>query len=138
MAVVTATDIAVMGMRSQRLRMNLISNNVANAMTTRTPEGGPFRRQIALFEGKLMGSALDESKFGVNVRRIVDDPSPFRNVFEPAHPDANDEGYVSYPNVNLAVEMVNLISAQRAYEANVNVVLAGRQMTNKATEIIQV
>ena len=135
---VSATDIAVSGMRAQRIRMNTIANNVANAQTTRTPEGGPFKRQLAIFRGEQLGSGpLNEDRFGVEVLDVVEDDSPPRYVFDPKHPDANADGIVAYPNVNLPVEMINLISAQRAYEANVDVMLQGRRMTQKALEIIQ-
>lgn len=134
---ITASAIAVSGLKAQRLRMNLIANNVANALTTRTPEGGPFRRQMAIFSGAEGGLTFDPSKFGVRVTRVVGDQSAFRLVFDPGHPDANEEGYVAFPNVNMAVEMVNLISAQRAYEANINVILASRQMGDRAMEIIR-
>jgi flagellar basal-body rod protein FlgC len=134
---ISATDIAVSGMRVQRTRMNLIANNIANVQTTRTPEGGPFRRQLAVFRGEQLGSSLNPDKFGVRIKGIVGDDSPFRPVYDPSHPDANEDGIVLYPNINLAVEMINLLSAQRAYEANVDVITSGRRMEAKAKEIIQ-
>lgn len=134
---ISATEIAVSGLRVQRTRMNLIANNIANVQTTRTPEGGPFRRQLAVFRGEQLGSSLNPDKFGVRIKGIVGDDSPFRQVYDPSHPDANDDGIVLYPNVNLAVEMINLLSAQRAYEANIDVITSGRRMTAKALEIIQ-
>lgn len=135
---IQATDIAVSGLKAQRMRMNLIANNVANAFTTRTPEGGPFRRQLAILRGESVGPSFDAGKMGVSVSRVTRDRSAFRPVFDPGHPDANAEGYVNYPNVRLAVEMVDLISAQRAYEANINVILTSRRMSDAATEIIRV
>jgi len=134
---ISATEIAVSGLRVQRTRMNLIANNIANVQTTRTPGGGPFRRQLAVFRGEQLGSNLNPDKFGVRIKGIVGDDSPFRQVYDPSHPDANDDGIVLYPNVNLAVEMINLLSAQRAYEANIDVITSGRRMTAKALEIIQ-
>lgn len=134
---VSATDIAVSGLKSQRTRMNVIANNIANALTTRTPQGGAFRRQMAVLRGNQIRPNVDPSKFGVRVKRILPDPSPLRQVFEPGHPDAGPEGYVNYPNVDLAVEMVNLVAAQRAYDANVAVVVSGKRMTQKALEILQ-
>ncbi len=134
---ISATDIAVSGMRVQRTRMNIIANNIANVQTTRTPEGGPFRRQLAVFRGEQLGSNLNPDKFGVRIKGIVGDDSPFRPVYDPSHPDANEDGIVLYPNINLAVEMINLLSAQRAYEANIDVITSGRRMEAKAMEIIQ-
>lgn len=130
-------EIAVSGLKAQRLRMNVIANNIANASTTRTETGEPFRRQMALFRGDQVSPRVDTRRFGVRVPRIQDDPSPFRSVYEPNHPEANEDGYVAYPNVDLAVEMVNLVSAQRAYEANIAVIASGGQMHNRALEILQ-
>ncbi len=134
---ISATAIAVTGLRAQRTRMNVIANNIANALTTRTPEGGPFRRQIAIFRGEQLSPRLNPDDFGVWVKEVVNDMSPFRTVYDPSHPDANSDGIVLYPNVNLAMEMINLVSAQRAYEANIDVILSGRSMRQKALEIIQ-
>lgn len=134
---ISAREIAVQGIRAQRVRMNVIANNIANAQTTRTAKGGPFRRQLAVFRGEQLGNAVDPSKFGVKVLRVVEDTSPFETVHDPSHPDANAEGMVLYPNVNLAIEMINLLSAQRAYEANVDVILSGRAMGQRALEIIR-
>lgn len=133
----SATDIALTGVRAQRTRMNVIANNIANAETTRTPEGGPFRRELSILEAKQIGPMLKPERFGVRVKEIVHDESPLVEVFDPSHPDANAEGIVQYPNVNLAVEMINLVSAQRAYEANINVMLSWRAMNDKALEIIR-
>jgi len=133
---VSSNDIALSGIQAQRLRMNLIANNIANVMTTRTRDGGAFRRQMAIFRGEQQGALLDPSGFGVRVTKVIEDESPFRVVFDPAHPDANADGYVNYPNVNLAVEMVDLVTAQRAYEANINVILSGKRMSAKALEIL--
>lgn len=134
---VSARDIAVQGIRAQRVRMNLIANNIANAQTTRTADGGPFRRQMAIFRGEQLGSAINPDKFGVRVLDIVEDDSPFETVHDPSHPDADADGMVLYPNVNLAIEMINLLSAQRAYEANVDVILSSRAMSQRALEIIR-
>lgn len=133
----SGTDIAMSGIRAQRVRMNVIANNIANIETTRTPDGGPFRRQLAIFRGEQIGPRLKPEKFGVKVKGVVGDDSPFRQVYAPNHPDANEDGIVLYPNVNLAVEMINLVSAQRAYEANINVILSDRQMGDTALEIIR-
>jgi flagellar basal-body rod protein FlgC len=134
---ISAKEIAVSGLRAQRTRMNIIANNIANAETTRTPEGGAFRRQLAVLQGGQIGTGKNPEKLGVNVTKVVADPSPFRVVYNPGHPDANKDGYVEYPNISMAMEMVDLISAQRAYDANVSVIVSDRRMTQKALEIIQ-
>lgn len=134
---ISATDIAVSGLKAQRARMNIIANNIANAETTRTPEGGAFRRQMVVFRGDEIKHGVSPEHLGVRVKRVIRDPSPLRQVFDPKHPDANEDGIVEYPNVNMAVEMVNLISAQRAYEANIAVITSGRQMKQRAMEILQ-
>jgi flagellar basal-body rod protein FlgC len=118
--------------------MNVIANNISNAMTTRTPEGGPFRRQMAVFRGEPIEDAIDPTSFGVAVPRVEDDETPFRSVYEPGHPDADADGYVLYPNVNLSMEMIDLVSARRGYEANVALLVSDSKMKQKALEIIQV
>ena len=134
---ISASDIAVSGLKAQRARMNIIANNIANAETTRTPEGGAFRRQMVIFRGEEIKHGTNPEDLGVMVKRVIRDPSPLRQVYDPQHPDANADGIVNYPNVNMAVEMVNLISAQRAYEANIAVITSGRQMKQRAMEILQ-
>lgn len=134
---VTAGDIAAQGLKAQRTRMNVIALNISNALTTRTEQGGAFRRQLAVLRGNQLTPTARPKDFGVEVARIATDPSPLRMVYNPGHPDANGEGYVQYPNVDVAVEMVDLISAQRAYEANVAVIVSGKRMRQKALEIIQ-
>lgn len=134
---ISPVDIAVGGLKAQRIRMNVIANNIANAQTTRTSDGGPFRRQMAIFHGEQLSPSISPDRFGVRIKGIVSDMSPFRMAYDPSHPDANADGMVSYPNVNISVEMINLLSAQRAYEANIDVILSGRRMTQKALEIIQ-
>ena len=125
------------GMSAERYRMEVIANNIANAQTTRTPEGGAFRRQLVVLRGEQLAPIIDPDRFGVRVKGVVDDMSALRQVFDPSHPDANADGIVEYPNINLAVEMVDLLAAQRAYEANIDVILSGRRMNEKALEIIQ-
>jgi len=135
---VSATDIAVQGLRAQRTRLNVIANNIANAQTTRMPKGGgAFRRQLVVLQGDQLAPTLNPSRFGVRVKAVVPDETPLRQVFDPSHPDANADGIVEYPNVNIAVEMVDLLSAQRAYEANIDVILSSRRMNEKALEIIR-
>ena len=127
-------NIAASGLSAHRQWMDLISGNVANANTTRTPEGGPFRRQLAVF----MSMKDDEGNpEGVKVSARVDDDSELRKVYEPAHPDADAEGYVSYPNVEVVMEMVDLIAASRAYEANASVLEAAKSGFMRALQVLQ-
>lgn len=137
-------DIAASGMTAQRLRMDTISQNIANASTTRTEDGKPYRRRVVLFEERASASFSDyltESSRekvvgkGVRVVRIAEDQSPFKEVYDPGHPDANEEGYVQMPNVDVLTEMVNMISATRAYEANVTSINTTKSMAMKALEI---
>lgn len=138
-----AIDSAASGLTAERLRMDVISNNIANVNTTRTAEGGAYKRQMAVFaprEGnttsfaQLLSEKLDAGS-GVRVVGITKDNSPTRKVYDPAHPDANKDGYVEMPNVNVVTEMVDMISATRGYEANVTVVNAAKSMALKALEI---
>ena len=134
---ISARDIAVSGLRAQRARMNIIANNIANWDTTRTPGGGPFRRQMIVLRGNQIRPGFNPEGVGVRAKRVVNDPSPFRPVFQPHHPDANVDGYVLYPNIDLAVEQVNLLAAQRAYEANIAVLVSGSRMRQQALRIIE-
>jgi flagellar basal-body rod protein FlgC len=135
---VSAREIAVGGLRAQRIRMNVIANNLANALTTRTEDGGgAYRRQVAVLRGQGFKRYPAPHKEGVRVKRIEHDMSPLRQVFDPSHPDADEDGYVEYPNVDTAVEMVNMISAQRAYEANIAVLVSGSRMKERAIAIIE-
>lgn len=136
-----AIDAAASGLTAERLRMDVISNNLANANTTRTAEGGAYRRQIVLFEprsgqsfAQMLSRELD-SETGVRVTGIAKDNSPTRRVYDPNHPDADREGYVEMPNINIVSEMVDMITATRAYEANVTAVNAAKSMALKALEI---
>ena len=134
---VSARDIAVSGLRAQRTRMNVIAQNIANAMSPVTAKGGAFRRQMTILSGEPVTPIASVDKLGVEVKEIATDPSPLRRVYEPGNPYADADGYVEYPNIDLAVEMVDLVSAQRAYEANIAVVLSSKRMTQKALEILQ-
>jgi flagellar basal-body rod protein FlgC len=143
MSFLRGIDIAASGMTAQRLRMDVIANNLANAETTRTSKGGPYRRQMVIFEerkdaNKSFQEALGrELKIGsgVRVKSIVEDSAPLRRVYDPSHPDADPEGYVNYPNVNVVEEMVDMIAATRSYEANVTVIGSIKNMTMKALDI---
>jgi len=137
-----AIDAAASGMTAERLRMDVISNNIANVNTTRTAAGGPYRRQLVVFQARTENSPFGqvlarnlEPGDGVKVVGIVKDESPLRKVYDPNHPDANVEGYVDMPNVNIVAEMVDMITATRAYEANVTAVNAAKSMALKALEI---
>jgi flagellar basal-body rod protein FlgC len=126
-------DIAASGLTAHRQWMDLISGNIANAETTRTPEGGPFRRQLAIF----MEIQDAQGGHGVRVDRKIDDDSELRRVYQPEHPDADSDGYVNYPNVNVVTEMVDLIAAQRAYEANATVIESAKSGFLRALQILQ-
>jgi len=132
-----ARQIAVSGLRAQRIRMNIISNNLANSQTTRTPEGGAFRRQLAILSGSPIAGPGSEAQGGVSVKEVIKDMSPLEKVYDPTHPDADKDGYLSLPNVNVATEMVDLISAQRAYEADIAVLSSGNRMHQRALDILQ-
>jgi flagellar basal-body rod protein FlgC len=131
------------GLAAQRLRMNLISANLANVNTTRTPEGGPYRRKEVVFAAKPpAGSFRDMLRARqagqpseVQAVQIIDDNRAAVMKYDPQHPDADDQGYVALPNVNVMEEMVNMISATRSFEANVTAVKAAKDMALKALEI---
>jgi flagellar basal-body rod protein FlgC len=127
-------SIAASGLTAHRQWMDLIAGNIANAETTRTPEGGPFRRQLAVFME--MTGRGGEAR-GVKIGDVVEDDSELRRVFDPSHPDADTEGYVSYPNVNVVMEMVDLIAASRAYEANATVLEAMKSGFMRALQTLQ-
>jgi flagellar basal-body rod protein FlgC len=138
----SATKISSSGLAAERLRMEVIANNIANAHSTRTPGGGPFRRQDVVFAAALnerLGAAAPGTELlgGVEVVGVVDDQSELPRVFEPGHPDADSDGFVVMPNVFLPIEMVNLITASRAYEANLKVMQSFRQMADQSIAIIR-
>ena len=127
-------NIAASGLTAHRQWMDLIAGNIANVNTTSTPEGGPFHRQLAVF----MEATDDSGKLrGVKVEQQVEDDSSLRKVYEPQHPDADAEGYVSYPNINVVAEMVDLIAASRAYEANATVLEAMKNGFMRALQTLQ-
>ncbi len=144
MSFLNSIDISASGLTAQRLRLDVISQNIANINTTRTDQGGPYRRKAVIFEEKkaeqpfanvLAQSREAQVKGGVRVTSIQEDNSPFIMSFDPGHPDADEEGYVAMPNVNVVSEMVNMISASRSYEANVTAMNAMKSMAVKALEI---
>lgn len=132
-------DIAASGMAAQRLRVQLIAANIANSETTRTSEGGPFKKKEAVFQVQPMGvNAVGQPFTGVRVAEVTTSKDPFISKFDPNHPDANAEGVVMFPNVNPVEEMVNLTEASRAFEANVAIVRAVRAMTLSAQDLLRV
>ncbi len=137
MALSDAVRVARSGLEMQRARMEIISSNLANAQTTRTAEGGPYRRRLPIIEAAPLEShsfseLLDRNLQGVEVVDVEADQRPPVLRFEPGHPDADAQGYVAYPNVNPVEEMVDMISAVRSYEANVKVVKAVGEMHKSA------
>jgi len=128
---------------AQRLRMNLISGNLANVNTTRTNQGGPYRRKEAVFAAQALNQSFRQTLADrqnnnistVKVARVVEDRSPPVLKYDPQHPDADTKGYVAMPNINLMEEMVNMISATRGYEANVTALKAAKDMALKALDI---
>ena len=142
MSMFGAIDAAGSGLSAERLRLDVISNNLANANTTRTAKGGPYRRQLVVYEprdqfndfGKMLAHKLEAGK-GVRVVGIVEDNTPSPVVYDPNHPDADAEGYVRMPNINIVSEMVDMITASRSYEANVATISTAKAMAMKALEI---
>lgn len=143
MSVFKAFHISASGLTAERLRMDTIANNLANANTTRSADGGPYQRQVPIFapmldqtmrgaKGPLQKGTTGQ---GVRVVGVMSDPSPPRLVFDPQHPDANEDGYVEMPNIHVVKEMVDLITATRAYEANITALNSAKSMAQKALEI---
>lgn len=135
-------NISASGMAAERMRMEVIANNIANAMTTRGPNGGPYRRQDVVFEtvlrDQMQGASSDRTGFGgVRVVGVEDDPTELRRTRDPGHPDADADGFVLMPNVSLPVEMVNLMTASRGYEANLKVLQTLRQQLEQTLTIIK-
>ena len=147
MSMFLGIDAAASGLTAERLRMDVISNNIANANTTRTDQGGAYHRRYVVFRPrdrkiesfeqllqKVCGFKKSAGE-GVRAVMIAEDDSQGPLVYDPGHPDANEEGYVEKPNVNVVTEMVDMITASRAYEANVTTINAAKSMAMKALEI---
>ena len=142
MSFLNSLNISGSGLTAQKLRMDIISENIANIDATRTESGGPYRRKIAVltskddFKGMLIKN-IDENKVkgGVEVSEIIEDPSDFKLVYDPEHPDADNDGYVSMPNVDSLKETVDMMEAFRAYQANLTALNTTKQMAVKALEI---
>jgi flagellar basal-body rod protein FlgC len=139
----TAMEVTASGLSAERVRMNALASNLANARTTRTPEGGPYKRLDPVFqavpiEQRLTEVETDNTKGGVymvEVPSIRQDPSAPQQIYDPQHPDADERGFVSLPNVNVVEEMVNLITASRSYEAGVTVMQTLKGMAQSALSI---
>ncbi|MDD3845979.1 MAG: flagellar basal body rod protein FlgC [Syntrophorhabdaceae bacterium] len=135
--------ISASGMKAQRTRMDIVASNLANVQTTSTEEGGPYRKKDVVFKSvdvsddKTFSGGLSKKIEGVNVDTIKESDKPFQMVFNPSHPDANSEGYVTLPNVNLMEEMTDMTAAARAYEANANVLSTTKDMFLKTLELIK-
>ena len=127
------------GLSAQRKKMDVVTSNIANVTTTSTPEGGPYKRKIMSFAADPLEKGFDvklkDAVNAVKVGQVVDEQEGFKKIFDPAHPDADQEGFVTLPNVNLMLEMTDLITASRAYEANATAFDALKNMALKAMEI---
>lgn len=132
MDIISGINVTASALDAEKTRMDVVAQNIANAHTTRGPDGQPYQRKVVSFE-----SFLDPATrtTGARIGRISDDPAPGETVHQPGHPDADADGYVRMPNVNLAFEMVDLMNASRAYEANLSVIRNARQMAVKALSI---
>jgi flagellar basal-body rod protein FlgC len=141
MDLLTTFKISGSALKANAIRLNTISSNLANVETTSTPEGGPYKKKSVYFESKpvpfqeqLEGS-LNKAAQGVEVTRILEDEEPPQKVYNPSHPDANAEGYVEMPNISVLKEMVDMMSATRAYQANATTIKSAKRMALKALEI---
>ena len=135
-----AIEVLANGLSAARLRVNTLASNIANAQTTQTPEGGPFKRrdvvQVAQTETSPFASELDRMSLArPQVTAVIADQSEPRKVYEPGHPDADKEGFVAYPNINVVTTMTDLMSATRLYQANVTAIESARDMAAEATRI---
>jgi flagellar basal-body rod protein FlgC len=143
MSFLNSLKISASGLSAQRARMNALSSNLANINTTRTPEGGPYKKKNVVFEatngGELFGDVFQNkvngNLKGVKVAEISEDHNAVRLKYDPSHPDANEEGYVALPDINMMKEMVDMLEAKRSYEANVTAMKTARDMALKGLEI---
>jgi len=141
----TAMDIGASGLTAQRAQLNVISMNMANIQTTRTNEGGPYQRKSVSFESTPVYSPFDQAMQnqtnrnlkGVKVLGVTADQRPFKQVYDPGHPDANAQGYVTYPDINVVEEMANMMQTMRGYEANVQTIQSAKRMFQRAVQIGQ-
>jgi flagellar basal-body rod protein FlgC len=143
MDMLAGIHVSYSGLQAQRTRMNVIASNLANANATRTSEGGPYKRQDVIFATQspvasfadLLDTRLQNGVREVRVLDVVSDPSAIRLEYDPKHPDANAQGFVAYPDINVLQEMVDLVSASRLYEANVTAINSARDMALRALQI---
>ena len=143
MDLLTSLKISSSGIAANKKRMGAISSNIANAQTTRTAEGGPYRKKEVAFGSEparesfsdILEGELDENAQSVHATEVISTDRPPILKYEPNHPDANEQGYVAYPNINVMEEMADMISASRSYEANINVMNTTKSMAMKALEI---
>ena len=141
MDIFTSLQISSSALTAQRTRLNVISSNLANVGTTRTPEGGPYRKQDVVFRSvpggfdQQLSQAMGGAVSGVEVAEIRPNPAPFRSIYEPGHPDADENGMVALPNIDTMAEIVDMMSATRSYEANASAIQAAKRMALKALEI---
>ncbi len=141
MDILTTFKVSASALKANSIRLNTISSNLANVETTSTPEGGPYKKKSVYFESKplsfqeQLNSNLKNSVQGVEVTKILEDQEPPRKVYNPSHPDAGPDGYVEMPNISVLEEMVDMMSATRAYQANVTTIKSAKRMAMKALEI---
>lgn len=144
MSLFSTMEISSSGLNAQRTRMKIISSNIANINTTRTPEGGPYRRREVIFGAlppqksfmeELQAQEKDQGTRAVKVLGVVEDSRPPKMKYDPSHPDANEEGYVALPNVDITEEMTNLMVSKRSYEANLAAINATKNLISKSLEI---
>jgi flagellar basal-body rod protein FlgC len=134
-----ALGISASGMTAERLRMDVTSDNLANADSTKGPDGQPYRRQEVVLQtgGQSFSDALGNAQAGVQVAGIVDDPTPGQQVYDPGNPDANAQGYVTMPNVNTVTEMTDLITESRSYEANTQAMTTAKELYLKTIDLLR-
>jgi flagellar basal-body rod protein FlgC len=149
--VFSSMETSASGLTAQRLRLDVIASNLANAESTRTENGQPYRRKVAVFSPRTQerfdfrnllfsqrrSAEVPSYPLGVKVTGVVEDSSPLRRVYSPGHPDAYSDGYVNYPNVNVVTEMVDMMAATRSYEANVTAIEAAKAMIQKALDMFR-
>lgn len=138
MDLIDTLSVTASGLTAQRVRMQTVASNLANARTTRTADGGPYRRRMPVFEAQPNDPFADQLGAELNrvhVTEIAESDDPFVQVFDPGHPDADGDGYVAYPNVNVLEEMVDMMMTARTYEANSNVITVTKSMAQTAIDI---
>ncbi len=148
MSLYGSIKISAQGLDVQRKRMQLVASNIANVSTTQTPEGGAYRRRQLVVEAipksdfennlhNMMNNEMDDEIKGARATEIRLDPSPLIQKYEPAHPHANPQGYVAYPNINPAIEMVDMVNTSRSYEANLSAIKSAQDMIRNTLEMLR-